>query len=280
MPSLLITGAARGIGRAAALRMAAAGWDVHAGVRSTADGESLAAADPSGRIRPVQLDVTDGAQLAALDAVLPERLDAVVNNAGVVVSAPVEAVDLDDLRLQMEVNVVGPVAVTQAVLPRLRAARGRVVFISSVSGRMSAPLMGPYSASKYALEALADALRVELRPWGVKVSLIEPGAVDTDLWRYALDTADATEASLSSEHRTLYAGHLAGIRGTIRRTQKQTTPVDKVVDAIERALTAAKPRARYLVGTDARVQVAMRGALPTAAMDAAVAKLTGTPGST
>ena len=259
--------------------MAAAGWDVHAGVRSIADGQALAAADPSGRIKPVALDVTDAAQLATLNDVLPDRLDAVVNNAGVAVSAPVEAVDLDELRRQLEVNVVGPVAVTQAVLPRLRLARGRVVFISSVSGRMSPPLMGPYSASKYALEALADALRIELRPWGIKVTLIEPGAIDTDLWRYALDTADATEASLSPEHRTLYAGHLAGIRGTIKRTQKQTTPVDKVVEAIERALTVAKPRARYLVGNDARVQMAMRGALPTTAMDAAVAKLTGTPPS-
>jgi NAD(P)-dependent dehydrogenase (short-subunit alcohol dehydrogenase family) len=278
MPSLLITGAARGIGRAAALRLAELGWDVHAGVRSVADGEALAAAAPSGRIVPLVLDVTDAAQLAALDAALPERLDAVVNNAGVVVSAPVEAVSLDDLRHQLEVNVIGPIAVTQAVLPRLRAARGRVVFVSSVSGRVATPLTGPYSASKFALEALADALRVELRPWGVKVSLIEPGAIDTDLWRNAMETADTTEAALSDTHRALYAGHIAGIRPTIKRTQKQAAPVGKVVAAIERALTTARPRARYVVGVDARVQLALRGALPTPALDAALAKLTGTPG--
>lgn len=279
MPSVLITGAARGIGRTAALRLATIGWDVHAGVRTEVDGAGLAAAAPPGRISPVLLDVTDGAQLAALDDALGEHLDAVVNNAGVALSAPVEAVGLDDLRRQLEVNVVGPVAVTQAVLPRLRASRGRVIFVSSVSGRVSSPLLGPYAASKYALEALADSLRIELRPWDVKVSLIEPGSVDTDIWRNALETADEAEAQLSDAHRALYGGHIAGMRGTIKRIQKQTAPVEKVVDAIEKALTSPKPRARYVVGTDARVQLVLNTALPTPAMDAAVAKLTGTPGS-
>src|SRR4051812_28820003 len=188
MPTVLVTGASRGIGRATALRLAASGWDVRAGVRSETDGALLAA--EAGGITPVVLDVTDDDQVAALDAVLPERLDAVVNNAGVVIAAPVEGLALADLRHQLEVNVVGQVAVTQAVLPRLRASRGRVVFVSSVSGRVSAPFMGAYSASKYALEALADALRLELRPWGVAVSLIEPGAIDTDVWRNAQDQAN------------------------------------------------------------------------------------------
>src|SRR4051794_13181077 len=154
MPTVLVTGASRGIGRATALRLAGAGWDVRAGVRSETDG-ALLASEADG-ITPVVLDVTDAEQVAALDASLPEHVDAVVNNAGVVVAAPVEALDLGELRHQLEVNVVGQVAVTQAVLPRLRAARGRVVFVSSVSGRVSAPFMGAYSASKYALEALAD----------------------------------------------------------------------------------------------------------------------------
>ncbi len=279
MPSVLVTGAARGIGRAAALRMANLGWEVYAGVRTPADGEDLASAAPQGRITPVLLDVTDAAQLAALDGVLGERLDAVINNAGIGVSSPLEGVRLDELRRQFEVNVVGPVAVTQAVLPRLRASRGRVIFISSVSGRVSSPLMGPYSASKYALEALADSLRIELRPWGVSVALIEPGAIDTDLWRHAPDMVDAAEAQLSDGLRVLYRGHFVGARATVNRIQKQTAPVEKVVEAIEKALTSPKPRARYVVGTDARIQLAMQGVLPTSAMDAAVAKLTGTPGS-
>lgn len=183
MPTVLVTGAGRGIGRATALRLAASGWTVHAGVRRAEDGEALVAASPGGRLHPVLLDITDAAQIAAAVSTLPDRLDAVVNNAGVVVPGPVEAVALDALRRQLEINVVGQIAVTQAVLPRLRTARGRVVFVSSVSGRVSAPMMGLYSASKYALEALADALRMELRPWRVGVVLVEPGAIDTDTLR-------------------------------------------------------------------------------------------------
>jgi len=275
MPSVLVTGAARGIGRAISLHLAAGGWEVYAGVRKPADGEALVAAAGAGSLTPVALDVTDAAQLAALGDALPERLDGLVNNAGIAVGGPVEALGLDALRHQLEVNVVGPVAVAQAALPALRAAQGRVVFIFSIGGRVTSPMLGAYSASKYGIEALADALRVELRPWDVKVALVEPGAIDTDMWRGAMDTADATEASLSPEHRELYAAHLKGMRGFIRRAQKQTIPPEKVVAAVMRALTSARPRARYVVGTDARVQLAMSTALPTAAMDATVGKLMG-----
>ncbi|MDX6665819.1 MAG: hypothetical protein QOG68_2025, partial [Solirubrobacteraceae bacterium] len=184
MPAVLVTGAARGIGRACALRLAADGWDVLAGVRRAEDGEELRAAG-DGRIAPVALDITAADQVAALADALPARLDAVVNNAGVVVSGPVEAVPLDELRRQFEVNLIGQVAVTQAVLGRLRASRGRIVFISSLSGRVSTPLTGPYNASKFALEGLADALRMEVRPWGIRVVLVEPAQTDTDIWRGA-----------------------------------------------------------------------------------------------
>jgi NAD(P)-dependent dehydrogenase (short-subunit alcohol dehydrogenase family) len=275
MPTVLLTGASRGIGRATALRLAASGWEVLAGVRSEADGRLLAA--EAAGITPVVLDVTDADQVAALGDALPDHLDAVVNNAGVVVAAPVEALDLDDLRRQFEVNVVGQVAVTQVVLPRLRSSRGRVVFVSSVSGRVSAPFMGAYSASKYALEALADALRLELRPWGVAVSLIEPGAIDTDVWRKAQDTAQETEEAMSTAHRELYARHITGMRRLITRTQKQTTKADRVAAVIERALTDRRPRARYVIGLDARAQLALGAALPTAAVDAAVSRAAGFP---
>jgi NAD(P)-dependent dehydrogenase (short-subunit alcohol dehydrogenase family) len=164
MSTVLLTGAARGIGRATALRLAAQGWSVYAGVRSEA--EALKREALTGELVPVLLDVTDSDQLAALDAGLPERLDAVVNNAGIVVDGPIEALTLEDLRRQVEVNVVGQAAVTQAVLPRIRASRGRIVFVSSLSGRVATPFMGAYSASKLALEWLADSLRIELRPWG------------------------------------------------------------------------------------------------------------------
>jgi NAD(P)-dependent dehydrogenase (short-subunit alcohol dehydrogenase family) len=266
MPTVLVTGASRGIGRAIALKLAEAGWDVLAGVRTAGD-------EPAGaRITPVVIDVTDVGDLAAR---LPDRLDAVVNNAGIVVGGPIEALPLEDLRTQLEVNVTGQVAVTQAVLPRLRESRGRVVFVSSVSGRVATPFTGAYNASKFAIEGIADALRMELRPWKIAVSLVEPGSIDTALWQDALETADATEAAMAPEHRALYGDQLQGLRKTIRRTQKQTSPPEKVAGAVLTALTTRRPRARYLVGADARVQIALRATLPTRAADAAFARLTG-----
>ena len=260
MPTVLVTGASRGIGLAIAQRMQAAGWDVLSGVRRAEDATVGT---------PVVLDVTD---VGALE--LPDRLDAVVNNAGIVVGAPIEAVDLDDLRHQLEVNVVGQVAVTQAVLPRLRESRGRIVFMSSVSGRVSTPFTGAYAASKFALEAVADALRIELRPWDVRVSLVEPGAIDTALWQDAETTLDESIARLSPEHRALYADRLGRLRKTVRRTQKNAIPAEKVAAAVEHALTAERPKPRYVVGLDARAQLGLH-ALPTRAFDAVVARLTG-----
>src|SRR5690348_3856289 len=162
MSAVLVTGAARGIGRAITAHLATLGWDVIAGVRSRAD---VTAMEALPRVHPVMLDVTNDAHLAALPEQLPVRLDAVVNNAGVVVGGPLETVGVADLRRQFDVNVVGQLAVTQAVLPRLRDSRGRIVFISSVNGRISSPMLGAYCASKFALEAAADALRMELTPW-------------------------------------------------------------------------------------------------------------------
>ena len=267
MPAVLVTGASRGIGQVAAHRLLAAGWHVHAGVRDPATA-------PPGTT-PVVLDVASPGDLAALSERLPQDLDAVVNNAGVVVGGAVETLDLEELRRQLEVNVVGQVAVTQTVLPRLRASRGRVVFVSSVSGRVSTPFTGAYNASKFALEALADALRMELRPWGVRVSLVEPGAIDTDIWRNALDTADEQVQAMSPEHRALYGERVAGLRKAIRRTQRQTSPPEKVAGAIVAALTEPRPKARYVVGADARAQIALRGLLPTAAFDAVISRATG-----
>ena len=242
MPSVLVTGAARGIGRATALRLAGAGWDVLAGVRNPADGDALRA--DSDRITPVTLDVTNAEQLAALPGALPDRLDAVVNNAGIVVSGPVEAIPLDEMRRQLEVNVVGQVGVTQAALPKLRASRGRVVFVSSLSGRIATPMTGAYNASKFALEGLADSLRMELRPWGIKVVLVEPAQTDTDMWRGADGAMEEAVAALSPEHRELYAKHIEGAKTTmIPRSQKMTSPVEGVAETIERALTASRRRA-------------------------------------
>lgn len=276
MPAVLITGASRGIGRATALRLARSGWDVYATVRSVADGESLVA-EAGERLRPVQLDLTDDAQVAAVPEQLPERLDALVNNAGIVVSGPLESLSAAELREQFEVNVVAAVALTNAVLPKLRQSHGRIVFLSSLSGRVSTPMTGAYNASKFAIEAVADAWRLELRPWDIDVVLIEPAMTDTDLWRKAPETLESDVAGLSDEHRDLYAGHLEGMRKTIPRMQKMAKPVEGVAAAIERALTTNRPRARYVIGADMKVQAALSTITPTALQDRANGFLTGTP---
>jgi NAD(P)-dependent dehydrogenase (short-subunit alcohol dehydrogenase family) len=276
MPNVLVTGAGRGIGRTAALRLARNGWDVYAGVRKDSDGEALSAA-AEGRITPIQLDVTKDEDVAALDARLPGTLDALVNNAGIVVGGPIEGLPVGELRRQFEVNVIAQVAVSQAVLPRLRASRGRLVFVSSVSGRVAAPLLGAYSSSKFAIEAIADALRMELRPWRIPVILIEPGQVDTDLWRTADVAVDEAVAMLSPEQRDLYAGHIAGLRRGIPLAQKLAADPETVAATIERALTARRPRSRYLCGTGARLQGPLSEATPTRVRDAMLRTMAGVP---
>jgi NAD(P)-dependent dehydrogenase (short-subunit alcohol dehydrogenase family) len=274
--SVLITGAARGIGRAIALRLAAAGWETYAGVRKEADGDDLAAAS-GGTLHPIVLDITDDAQVASLGASLPTTLDALVNNAGIVVGGPIEAVPLSEVRRQFEVNVVGQVAVTQALLPRLRRVQGRIAFVSSVSGRISAPMTGVYSGSKFALEAMADALRMELRPWGMPVTLIEPAQTDTDMWRTAEDMLEDVVGDLSPEMRDLYAGHIEGQRVAIPKSVKAAVPADDVAAVVERALTARRPKARYVVGAGPRVAAGLVPMLPTRVSDALLARMSGVP---
>ncbi|WNB86555.1 SDR family NAD(P)-dependent oxidoreductase [Cellulomonas sp. ATA003] len=206
--TVLVTGAGRGIGRAVAVRLATRGWHVVGGVRTAAAAASLVA--ESARISAVRLDVTEDGDVDALDAVLPDRLDALVNNVGIAVAGPVETLSRQDMHRQLDVNLVGPLAVTRAVLPRLRASRGRIVFVSSVNGLVSFPFTGLYNASKFALEATADCLRVELAPFGVRVALIEPGVIDTDPWHTMDDLIDTLEAALPDDLRALYARHFAG----------------------------------------------------------------------
>jgi NAD(P)-dependent dehydrogenase (short-subunit alcohol dehydrogenase family) len=273
MPTALVTGARRGIGWAIARRLADAGWTVFAGVR---DGESVARlADADGRIRPVQLDITERTDIAALDDVLPERLDALINNAAIAVLGPVEAVSTAELRRQFEVNLFGQVAITQAVLPRLRAASGRIVFISSTGGRSVVPMEGAYCSSKAALEAVADALRIELRPWKICVSVVEPGPTDTETWRDVGSMIDDMEDRMSADHRSLYASHAIGLRRNIGRFASVAAPPDAVARAVQRALTARRPRARYLAGGPAHTIIAMNTLLPTRAGDAIGARIAG-----
>jgi NAD(P)-dependent dehydrogenase (short-subunit alcohol dehydrogenase family) len=276
MPSVLVTGASRGIGKTIATHLAARGWDVFAGVRTDGDGERLRA-DRS-RITPVILDVTDEKHVGALDQSLPEHLDALINNAGVATGGPLESIPLSELRRQLEINVVGQVAVTQVVLPRLRASRGRVVFISSLNGKISFPLMGPYCASKFALEAAADALRIELAPWGIAVVVVEPAQTDTDMWRKIDANVDDTVALMSSDAQQLYEKHLVGLRKSIPTSQKMAVPAEEVAAVVEQALTARRPRARYVVGLGPKVQLAVITRLPTRVRDRVLRAVLKQPG--
>jgi NAD(P)-dependent dehydrogenase (short-subunit alcohol dehydrogenase family) len=274
MPSVLVTGASRGIGKAIVARLASDGWDVIAGVRTDAD---VAALSATPRVQGVLLDVTSAEQVEALNVSLPSRLDAVVNNAGIVVGGPLETVSVNDLRRQLDVNVIGQLAVTQAVLPRLRDSHGRIVFISSVNGKIATPIIGAYCASKFALEAAADALRMELRPWDIRVSVVEPAQTATDMWDTAEETADQLEAVMTPGQRVLYAKHVAGFRRTIPLSRKIAVPAHTVADVVHEALTARRPRARYGVGVGPTLQMAVMGALPTAATDVVLRKLFGQP---
>src|SRR6478672_11609595 len=216
MPTALVTGASTGIGQATALRLARAGWTVLAGVRDDAVGGRLAAeaAERGGgaSVQPIALDVTDARQIAdaaalvaARDGSAHGRLDALVNNAGIGVGGPLELIEIEDIRRQFDVNVVGQVAVTKALLPALRAARGRIVFVSSVGGRVAMAFTAPYAASKHAIEAIGDALRVELRTSHVQVALVEPGSVATPIWDKG--RAEAEDVEVPDELREQY-GHI------------------------------------------------------------------------
>lgn len=271
MPSVLVTGAGRGIGLAITEHMSRKGWDVYATARSS---DALQSLGRIPHVHPISLDITDRAAIAALPDQLPTELNGVVNNAGIVVNGPVEGLTLDDLTRQLDVNVISQIAVTQAVLPRIRASHGRIVFISSVSGLFTTPGTGAYNASKYAIESLADALRIELRPWKIPVSLIEPGPIRTEIWTEILGDHDRMVDRLSAEHRRLYAPHLAGTRKLLGRMQKLAADPSTVTAAVDHALTSKRPKRRYLLDFASRAQMAIVGIAPTAITDAALAAAT------
>ena len=258
-------GTSRGIGHFIATHLAANGWDVFAGVRNEEDATKVKAA--SQRITPVILDITNSDHLAALDGSLPERLDAVVNNAAMAVGGPMEGVMPAELRRLLEVNVVGQLAVTQAVLPRLRRSRGRIVFISSLNGKVSFPLLGAYSASKFALEAAADALRMELKSWDIAVVVVEPAQTETDMWRSAYSFVEEMAAAMPAETRQLYERHLPGLGKVIAMSQKTAVPPAKVAEVVEEALTARRPRTRYVVGVGPKLLLTFATILPAPVRD-------------
>jgi NAD(P)-dependent dehydrogenase (short-subunit alcohol dehydrogenase family) len=270
MPTVLITGASTGIGQATALRLARAGWTVLAGVRAVEDGERLAGEAPDGRIQPLRLDVTDLEQIRLAAAHVselggqgegsPGRLDALVNNAGIGFGGPLELIHPDDLRKQFDVNVLGQISVTQALLPALRAAHGRIVFVSSVGGRVAMAFTAPYAASKHAIEAIGDALRVELRTSNVQVALVEPGSVATPIWDKSRELADGV--TIPDSMRSEYGHVPQAMDKVLKDTAKRGVAPELVAETIERALSSRRMKARYLIGRDARAMVAIRRLLP------------------
>jgi NAD(P)-dependent dehydrogenase (short-subunit alcohol dehydrogenase family) len=247
--TVLVTGASSGIGEACALRLSRAGWHVFAGVRRQEDADRLEAE----RVEPVLVDVTDGASIAAAAERLGERgLAGLVNNAGIAVAAPLEFLPLEELRRQLEVNVIGQVSVTRAVLPHLRRAHGRIVTVGSVAGRSALPFLGAYAASKHALEAVTDALRVELRPFGIEVAIVQPGTIATPIWRKGAEGFQRIAAELPESVTDLYGTRLAAFREAAAAAGRRGESPDEVAKVIEHALTARRPKTRYVVGRDAR----------------------------
>jgi len=231
--TVVVTGASSGIGQATAARLARSGWRVLAGVRR--------AGEAPGGTEEVLLDVTDPPMLEL------DRLDGLVNNAGIAVAGPLEFLSPDELRRQLEVNVVAQLQMTQLLLPALREARGRIVNVGSISGRSSLPFLGAYAMSKFALEAMSDALRVELRPWGIHVAIVEPGTIKTPMW--TRDRPDPPAEALK-----LYGDRLAAFRAFALKRSASGAPAEAVAKVVEAALTAGRPKARYLVGRDARIR--------------------------
>jgi NAD(P)-dependent dehydrogenase (short-subunit alcohol dehydrogenase family) len=245
MKTALVTGASSGIGEACALRLVGSGWRVLAGVRRA--GEAPAGTDE------VLLDVTDADQIRAAAGAV-EELHGLVNNAGIALGAPLEFVPPEELRHQLEVNLVGQVAVTQALLPALRRAAGRIIFMGSIAGRSALPFLGPYAASKHGLEAIADSWRLELRPFGVHVSIVEPGSIRTPIWVRSAQRADALMAASDDRLGQLYGERIAAFRQIALKRGAAGAPADAVARVVEDALTAERPHARYLVGRDARLR--------------------------
>lgn len=254
--------------------LARRGWHVFAGTRRSADSGAIAElATRYGRsVIPLQLDMTDvESHWTAAEIVAKFRdgqgLNALVNNAGTAISAPLEFLPPAELRAQLEVNLVGHLSLTQALLPQLRIAKGRIVNMSSIGGLVAGPILGAYHVSKFGLEAISDSLRREVRAHHVKVVVIEPATVRTSIWDSGADKADELAASMPPEAEALY-GHLTErMRTYAAGAGSRGVGPDVVAEVVARAITARRPRARYLVGREARLAWLASRILPVAALD-------------
>jgi len=277
-PTVLVTGASSGIGLATAQLLAQAGFRVLAGVRCDRGREAVCAGSPS-NLTPVCLDVT---RAEHVDRLIPEirqlspgGLYGLVNNAGIGPPSAVELTDIDELRRILEVNTLAPLRMIQGCLPLLREGRGRVVNISSMNGYISLPMVGAYSASKFALEALSDALRIELRPWNIPISLVRPGQVGTAIFDKARLALVERSQSIPPELITGYERLYARAAKFNERGAKAATPPAAVARVVLKALRARRPKLRYLVGADARGLQLAQSLMPTRWMDSVIAAMLG-----
>lgn len=280
--NVVVTGASTGIGRACALYLDRKGWRVFAGVRKEEDGRALAGR-ASERLHPLMLDVTDDVAVAKAGETVREAagedgLQGLVNNAGLAIGGPLEFLPLEDIRDQFEVNLFGQVAVTQAMLPMIRQGQGRIVNMSSVSGRAAAPLLGPYAGSKFALEAMSDALRVELQPWDIAVIVVEPGAIKTPIWNRGIARAEQIRERLPEAAEHFYGEAMDRLIQAARESDERGIPPAKVARAVYRALSAKRPKTRYVIGRDARITTLAGWLLPDRALDRVKTRKVGLPG--
>lgn len=279
--AVVVTGTSTGIGAATAVHLADLGFTVFAGVRRPDDGEALVGRT-SGVITPLILDITDEEARAAAvrtvaEAVGDRGLAGLVNNAGIVKPAPIEFQPLADFREQLEVNLVAHVAVIQSFLPLIRLGHGRIVNVGSIGGRIALPIHGAYSASKFGMEALSDALRLELRQWRIPVSLVDPGGTETAIFGKTLAEIDRLEATLGQTGFELYAEQIAAIRTLVQKTAADPAPALVLAKAVGHAMTSDRPKARYLAGKDARAMAALARTATDHAKDLAIAKEVGLP---
>ncbi len=269
-----VTGASSGIGRATVLLLLERGYKVYAGLRSADDAESLMAAAGSAaqRLRILELDVTCVEQVAAAARLVNEELNGghfhgLVNNAGIAVAGPMEFLPLDDLRRQFEVNVIGQVGMAQAFLPLLRERPGRLVFVGSVSGLISSRLLGAYAASKFGLEAVADAFRRELLPYKVRVSVVEPGRIATPIWQKSLVEGLERMERMPPKSREYYGNLVKDLVSGAKFAAEHGTHPEKVAQAVHRALSVRRSRTRYFVGLDAHLINVLRRVLSDPQLD-------------
>ncbi|MFI2261032.1 SDR family oxidoreductase [Streptomyces tubercidicus] len=278
--AVVITGASSGLGKDCALHLERRGFRVFAGVRRTEDGARLRAEASSARLRPVLMDVTGEESLRAAAAEVAESVGeqgvwALVNNAGTCLSAPLECVPPDRLRQQLDTNVVGPVAVTQAFLPQLRRSRGRIVNISSGMGSVAMPYLGAYATGQFAKEGMSDAFRRELRPFGVSVSVVKPGAIATPIWDKVREAGEEilnkVPEDIAGRYRVPFGQFL---RMNEQRAQSSNTRPEDFARTVFRALTAPRPRTRYCVGTDAWAAATLSRLLPDSVLDRGLSAVT------